>query len=185
MKIRISSLFGSFKLESICNLANKKSEVDLSMKKLKLSFKHILLVPLLLITILLIAILAELLVPVVLNPMRRPAPMIRNHVLRLAPIGTCIEDVIEIVENNERWGAPIINRESGFSHPRGIVPDWPVGELRAVSIVGNQNIRTSAERYSNWLIRLLLLGERSVRIFWGFDEDGKLIEVYVDSTFSW
>ena len=149
------------------------------MKRIKLSYKHILLVPVLLGGILL----AWSLIPMIYNPMRRPAPMLRNHVLRHTPIGMGMEEVIEVIENNGRWGSPAINRESGFAHPRGIIPgEWPVdGLLTKASIIGYKSIRTSAERYNLWNI----MGSSmpvSTRIFWGFDEDGKLIEVYVEKS---
>ena len=146
------------------------------MKKFKLSYKHILLVPVMLVTILL----SWFFVPMIFNPMRRPAPMIRSYILRHTPIGMCIEEVIETIGNNERWGNPLINREVGFAHPRRNVPGWPVEALTGTSIVGSQSIRTSPERYYLWNIA----GSKmpvNTRILWGFDEDGKLIEVYVRS----
>ena len=150
------------------------------MKKFKLSYKHILLlVP----WILIASLLAQLFIPMIYNPMQRPASMIRNHVLRQTPIGTCIEEVIEIVENNERWGESRVNRESGFSYFGPDFRDWPVCELTGARIVGNQSIRTS-ERYRIRTLSFVSLGQlnyRQIRIYWGFDEDGKLIEVYVDS----
>ena len=109
----------------------------------------------------------------------------KESFLRITPIGTCIEEVITIVRNNERWRNVSISRESGFPHPRGIVLGWPLSELRAVSIVGSKSIRTRVEVNAPWILRLWLLSERNLHIYWGFDEDGKLIEVYVSSTYSW
>jgi hypothetical protein len=120
---------------------------------------------------------AWILIPMIFNPLRRPAPMIRNYVLRLTPIGTCIEEVIEVIENNESWQRPSVNRIGGFAHPRVYAPGWPVSELTGISIVGDKSIRTR-EIYVMWG-----LVERSVNVFWGFDADGKVIEVYVRSTF--
>jgi len=143
----------------------QKSEVDSSMKKLKLSYKHILLAFVMIGGILL----AWLLISMTYNPMLRPAPMVRNHILRHTPIGMCIEEVIEVIENNERWGTPTINRSSGFIHPSGSLSER----------IGEQSIQTRPEAYN-----VILWHERRLRIFWGFDEDGKLIEVYVRSTFA-
>ena len=140
------------------------------MKKIKLSYKHILLLPVILVGILL----ARPLIPMVYNPKRRPSPMIRNHILRHTPIGTHIDDVITIIERNERWGTPSINRSSGFFHPR----PWDYGARFFELIIGHKHIQARPEMY-----RILLLPARVTRIFWGFDEDGKLIEVYVDSFF--
>jgi len=144
------------------------------MKKLKVFLKCILLMPLVIGGIILI----WSVIPMIYNPMRRPASMIRNHILRHTPIGMCIEDVIEVIENNERWGAPTVNRRSGFRHPRRIVPEGPGGALTAATI-GEQSIQTRPEAYN-----VILYHIRVTRIFWGFDENGQLIEVFVSSSFS-
>jgi len=150
---------------------NQKKEVDSSVKKFKLSYKHISLVFLIIGGVLL----AWTLISMIYNPMRRPAPMIRNHILRQTPVGTCIEEVIEVIESNERWGIPTVNRRSGFIHPSPWDYDARFGEL----IVGTQSVQTRPEIYN-----VILFHERRTRIFWGFDENGKLIEVYVSSVFA-
>ena len=146
------------------------------MNEFKLSSKHLLLLP----VIYVIIFLVWHLTPMIYNPLRRPAPLIRNHILRHTPIGMCIDEVIEIIENNERWGNPNVLRTSGFSHPLHNVPGWPLSELTGAAIVGDMSIRTFAERYSVGFIWRM---ERRVNIFWGFDEYGKLIEIFVDSTY--
>ena len=157
------------------DLFNQKIEVDSNMKKFKLSFKHILIIPVMIGGILL----SCTFIPMLYNPMRRSAPMIRNYILRHTPIGMCIEEVIEIIENNEKWGIPSINRASGFAHSMIDATGWPSEELKSGFIIGSKRIQTSAERYSIWGIM-----ERNVRVFWGFDEGGKLIEVNVRSTYA-
>ena len=141
------------------------------MKKFKLYCRRILLV--------FVAItgipLAWSVIPMIYNPMRRPAPMIRNHILRHTPIGTCMEDAIEIIENHERWGTPIVNRNMGFVHPS----PWSYGARFGELIIGDQRIQTRPEIYN-----VILFHERSIRIFWGFDADGALIEVFVHSSFA-
>jgi len=145
------------------------------MKRFKLSYKNILLVLVIIVGSLLAWLL--LLMPMIYNPMRRPAPLIRLHILRHTPIGTRIEEAIEVIENNERWGTPGINRTSGFSHPSLFVPEGPGGSPTA-AIVGDQSIQTWPDRYNT-----LLIFERHLRISWGFDENGKLIDIYVRSGF--
>jgi len=88
-----------------------------------------------------------------------------------------MEEVIAVIENNTRWGSPGINRESGFSHPNPQASPWDYGERTGALIVGVKSIQTN-HRYS---IPLFL--DRSVRIWWGFDENGKLIDVYVRTWF--
>jgi len=88
-----------------------------------------------------------------------------------------MDEVIRVIENNERWGIPVISRITGFRHPSRFV-DGPDGSATA-AIIGVQSIQTRPEIYD-----VPLWHRRITRILWGFDEDGKLIEVYVGSTFS-
>jgi len=113
------------------------------------------------------------------RPMRRPAFMIRNHVLRHTPIGMNIDEVFGVINNNASWGSPMINRYSGCAHPNPAGSPWNYGSRVGRLIFGEQSIQSRPERYN-----VILWHERNVRIFWGFDGDGKLIEVYVRSTFS-
>ena len=118
-------------------------------------------------------------IPMIYNPIRRPAPMIRNHILRHTPIGMNIEEVIEIINNNDRWGSPIVNRDSGFIHPDPWGSPWDYNMRIGPLVVGDKSVQTRPEWYNT-----LLILERHMRIFWGFDENGILIEVYVNSTFN-
>ena len=152
-------------------LFNQKSGVDSSMKKYKFRYIHLLLVPVMVVVL----CLAWHTVPMIFNPMRRPAPMIRNHILRHTPIGMCKEEVVRVIENNERWGTPEINTWSGFLHPALFV-DGPDGSPTP-AIIGDTSVQARPEWYN------VPIFERHVRIFWGFDENGKLIEVYVYSGF--
>jgi len=141
------------------------------MKKFQFRYKHLLLVPVMAIAI----YLSWHSVSMIYNPMRRPTPMIRNHILRHTPIGMCIEEVVEIISDNERWGITVINRNSGFRHPARFVDGYD-GRLTA-DTVGEQSIQ-NRHRYS-----IPLFPDRAIRVLWGFDENGKLIEVYVESWF--
>jgi len=125
-------------------------------------------------------LLAWLMVPMIYNPIRRPAPMIRSHILRHTPIGMCIEEAIEIIESRSRWGDPEIRRDVGFIHPNpggSAGSRWDYDGRIGPLFVGEQSIRIF-HRYSSPLFPL----DRVVRILWGFDENGKLIEVYVSSS---
>jgi len=89
-----------------------------------------------------------------------------------------IDEVIAIIENNERWGVPSVNRNFGFSHPNPVGSPWDYNGRVGFLIIGVMRIEARPARYN-----VPLWHERNVRIWWGFDEDGKLIEVYVCSTF--
>jgi len=143
------------------------------MKNHNLSFKRVLYILSYALLIIIAALFVWSFVRMAYNPMRRPAPMIRSHILRNTPLGTCMEEAIEIIESNERWGTPVISRDSGFIVQGAGIPNFPL-----FTIIGEQQIQTRPERYN-----VLLFLERGVRIFWGFDENGKLIEVFVSSAF--
>ena len=147
-------------------------------EKFKLYRKHILLVFLIIGGVLL----AWFLFSMIFNPLRRPAPMIMNHILRHTPIGMEMEEVIRIIENNERLGSPIINRDGGFSHPNPRASPWDYSERVGALIIGSKSVQT---RHA-YDVSLLVFGflTRNARVLWGFDENGKLIDVYVESFFS-
>ena len=111
-------------------------------------------------------------IPMIGNPMRRPNPMPTNYVLNLTPPGTHIDDVVSIVGGHRDWNIARINREQGFVHPmphtiRPRSEGWPV-------IIGDKSIRVDPGYY-----RFGLLTRTAVAIYYGFDADGYLVEVFV------
>jgi len=111
-------------------------------------------------------------IPILANPMRRPETMSTNYVLNLTPIGTDMEDVIDILEGHRNWHINSPNFERGFRHP---LDDSIVGE-KSITARGHPSGSGFWPAYMpiyGWLLRT------TVSIFWGFDEDGKLIEVFV------
>lgn len=117
------------------------------------------------------------------NPMRRPHAMAKNYVLRLTPIGTDMEDVISIVDGHRNWSMGFVNYERGFAHPSPPIGRPPSEGWDWIYFVGDKSITVRAGSYwpaalnlptpSAWLMRTV------VSIFWAFDEDGKLIEIYL------
>lgn len=118
-----------------------------------------------------IALILIWVIAMIANPIRRPRFMVRHYVLRLTPMGTHIGDVIEILENNKQEWSVVISYEHGFVLPTAPTHEYTTGEM---------SIRVFAGRYwpSNWPIMGLLM-ETTVSIFWGFDEDGNLTDIYV------
>ena len=110
-------------------------------------------------------------IAMMINPIRRPRFMVRNHVLRLTPMGTNIDDVVNILEDVEGWEIFSVN------HERGIVLPTAGDRLASTS---DKSIRVFAGRY--WPSTIWIFLPTSVSIFWGFDEEGRLIEVYVQKS---
>ena len=105
-----------------------------------------------------------------LNPLRWPQEFIRERILKLTPIGTNMEDVIKTIEGKEKWETRYINYEHGYMRPGR--PESADIALGRETIVGEKSIRVFIGEYRNIFIT-------SVTVFWGFDENSKLIEIYV------
>ena len=111
------------------------------------------------------------------HPLFRSSNSIMNDVIKLTPMGTHIDDVAEIVKNKkiikgaEEYKPPTINYEEGYIDPdQRTVPGWPTLPDGRTSIVGHKSVRV----YYNTNTLNLYFG-----VFWGFDEEGKLVDIYV------
>ncbi len=105
-----------------------------------------------------------------LNPLRKSQEHIRNDILRLTPIGTSMEDVIKIVKSKREWEIDYISHDHGYRRPG--TPEHSDIALGRETIVGEKSIRVFVGEYRNIFIT-------SVSVFWGFDKNSKLIEIYV------
>ena len=115
-----------------------------------------------------------------LHPLLRSPKRVLSETLKLTPMGMHIDDVAAIVENQTiiknitEPRPPIIDYESGYVDPFGEVPGWPnIVYPGNRSIVGYKSIEVSYKTHYNTYIS----------IYWGFDDDGKLIDVYVHKSF--
>ena len=106
-------------------------------------------------------------IPMFTTPMRRPTNMVRNYITRVTPIGTSIEEVIEVIESRPNWDVRHINYERGFQIGP---PD--------ITIIGEMSVSIHLGIYRAWHTWPPFL-EQVVDIFFGFDVDGNLVEVYV------
>jgi len=120
-----------------------------------------------------------IIIPMVTTPMRRPETMFRNYILRITPMGTNIEDVIHVIENTDDWGGAFVCYEFGFS-PRDPGHFGPHGleGIPELSRIGEMSVSSHMGVHHAWY-RWFPLMEFSVTVFWAFDEDGKLIEVFI------
>jgi len=50
---------------------------------------------------LLVTVILLIAIPMVINPMQRPEGMLRDYILRMTPIGTSIDDVIEVARSRD------------------------------------------------------------------------------------
>jgi ABC-type dipeptide/oligopeptide/nickel transport system permease component len=100
------------------------------------------------------------------NPHRKSNEEIRDSILELTPISTSMEDVLKVVESNKKWKTEYVSYEHGISQ----------GDLgRAGTSIGEKSIRVLIGKYRNPVVVY-------VSVFWAFDENFKLIDVYVIRT---
>jgi len=97
------------------------------------------------------------------NPLRQPVEQIRADILDITPLGTSIEEVSRIIENNETWGW------GGHIAPVG----FRTGSRSDDPRVGVKSIRVNLGGYTN-------IFSTGVVAWWGFDEDDTLIDIRVE-----
>jgi len=101
---------------------------------------------------------------ILFNPLRWSENMLENHILRLTSHGVNIDDAIAIIESQEGWEIRYISCDRTFL------------EHYRLSYLYNSIIRVHLGHYTTWY---KMFFTTSVDAFWGFDEGGKLIDVYV------
>jgi hypothetical protein len=101
--------------------------------------------------------------PPLFNPLQRSQAGTEAYILRQTPPGTHMAEVVEFIEQ-QGWEIRYVSHNHGFNQP---------GTGRSV---GEQSIRANAGNH-RFLSNLVLT--RNVTILYGFDENGKLTDVYV------
>jgi hypothetical protein len=101
------------------------------------------------------------------NPLRRSPEYLRAYVLELTPLGSEFEHVLCVIDDNG-WVARFVNESSGFVHQ----------EIRPLTVIGEKSIRASLGDYQD------IPFEANVTVFWGFDAEGKLLDIWVWKTWN-
>ncbi|GEN45959.1 hypothetical protein [Alkalibacillus haloalkaliphilus] len=121
---------------------------------------------LIVISIFLLILVIILGIRLITNPLVQSEEEIRENMLKETPMGTQMEDVIEFLEGNEEWEIKSIRYENGFYH-QGITPRREIGE---------KSIRVHMGYYRAFYKFFL---RTDVSLYYGFDENGELIEIWV------
>lgn len=116
--------------------------------------------------VLLISILG-MVIMMMINPLRSSEEQIRKNMLELTPIGMSMDDVIKVIQSNDKWEIEWINNEYGY----GIDNSGTPGENRDMRI-GEKSIRIHLGEYRTLFVT-------DVLVYYGFDTDSKLIEISV------
>ena len=126
------------------------------------------------ILLLLAIILLVDLIPQIINPIQRPTNMLRNYILRITPLGTSLDDVVDIINSKDEWGSANL-RDYGL-YPAN--PTEPYMEDRERTRIGEKTVGTHVGRYRS-LRSFFFLSEVGVAIFWAFDANDALIDVHI------
>lgn len=97
-----------------------------------------------------------------LNPLLMSNGRIRTNILKLTPIGSSMEEVLVAIQEKNNWRIMTRSNERGYVDFRSPPGSGRVGEKHITAQIGRSGFL--------WY----------VRASWGFDEDGILIDVYVD-----
>ena len=107
------------------------------------------------------------------NPMRQSNEQIRADLLELTPIGMSIEDIVQVIASNEKWKVDYVNYDHGVYMGELGYPDDPEDyALKKMTVRGEKSIRATIGGYTNFYMTF-------VDVWWAFDEDSKLIEIFV------
>ena len=111
-----------------------------------------------------VGILVIVAVIIMSNPLRRSKETIYEQMLKLTPIGTSIEDVLEVIDGNGKWKVWNVNSDGNWD-----------------------SLSSNIDLYKNVLIErrsiIVLVGEyrtifaTSVSVHWKFDEDLRVIGI--------
>jgi hypothetical protein len=115
--------------------------------------------------ILLLLIILLIILIYLTNPLFKSEETLQNDILKLTPLGTSIDEVIKIIKTRKKWRITQISNDHGYIYQKS----YPLKEI------GNKSIRAEIGEYGFILVT-------NVTIFWGFDENSKLIDVWVWKT---
>lgn len=96
--------------------------------------------------------------------------IIRSKLLKEIPLGTQMNDVINHINAKKKWKIKWVSNENGFSKK----------EDNVRKIIGKKAIRTEISEYRDPKFCFVLI--TNITVFWGFDENSKLIEIWVWKT---
>lgn len=99
----------------------------------------------------------------------RPESAIRRDLLRITPIGTSMEDVLEVIEERE-WTLRWARNTAGYYKSSHFVGEGP--HSSECVEVGTQSIRIHLGRFRE-------IFPVYVDVYYAFDEDSKLIDIAI------
>ena len=117
-----------------------------------------------------ISVLSILLVTIIIlsivmlsNPLQKPIDELKAEILELTPIGTSMNDVLALI-NNKGWEIRYAFNDRG-------VPSSEV-DTGGLTYVGEKSIRATIGTYYNPALVYVV-------VFWAFDENSNLMDIFV------
>ena len=106
------------------------------------------------------------------NPLRKSEKKLHAWVLAETPMGSSMEDVAKAIERQKWQRDPGHNEELGFYRQQGFI-----------GVVGSKSIHADLGDYREWHFPIVGYKDwatwANVEAYWGFDEHGKLIDIWV------
>ena len=124
----------------------------------------------LLIFIVIILILSYMLYVNFSNTLTRSEHEIREHILTLIPIGTNMDETVNIIQDTEQWEIRRISYDRGYYVTNSNRPSDSGRE--GMTVIGQSAICASIGNYGFIL-------ETYVVAYFGFDENHRLIDVHI------
>lgn len=112
-----------------------------------------------------IALIIFELIRTIANPLGITEDKIREQLLEKIPVGTTMNEVIDIVQNNEKWSDFHIDHEFGYDK------NHVLGEM-----IGKKHISVYIGEYRSIKNYYFIT---SVKVYFGFNEQSKLIDIRV------
>ncbi|MCL2420799.1 MAG: hypothetical protein FWD03_02990 [Defluviitaleaceae bacterium] len=116
-------------------------------------------------TIIAIMLIIGLVAIILSNPLRRSSEQIRADILEITPIGMSMEDVLNIIEDNDQWEIRRVSYDFGF---------YKQAPNERPRTVGEKSITVRKGHYRSILMEIIVID-----VFWGFDENSQLIDIWV------
>jgi len=113
-------------------------------------------------------------VAMIFNPVSRTNEGVRRYLLRKIPIGTNMETIMNMVDENDDWRIVFSREDSGLvlSLPSLTPTQLPAQTIRddRFTVIGYNSMQV-------YIGRAFLISD--VSAFFAFDENGELIEIFV------
>lgn len=113
------------------------------------------------------------------NPLKKPQEEIRENMLELTPIGTNMEDVLKVIESNDKWETMYVNDKNGVSQGEFGKVGEDIGKKSIRVMIGKYNFDPQFDKDEILGSILYTFIDRYVSVYWAFDEDSNLIDVSV------